>query len=117
MAIEEAESSNSEAKRREKEAHILNIHEDVVLSKAICYFFPRDEVTTFGNRNRSDATPPCGRRTGKNMRLRCAMSLLGICLFYCANVTGFVANFPLFAAPGVRRFAWEGQASGQITAS
>jgi hypothetical protein len=60
MAIDEAESSNSEAKRREKEAHILNIHEDVVLSRAICYFFPRDEVTTFGNRNRFDASPPGG---------------------------------------------------------
>lgn len=50
--MEEAENSNSEAKRRQKEAHILNIHEDPVLSKAICYFFPWQQTTTFGNRNR-----------------------------------------------------------------
>ena len=41
----------SESKRKETEAHILNIHEDPVMSKAICYFFPQDKTTVFGNRN------------------------------------------------------------------
>jgi hypothetical protein len=37
--------------RKEKEAHILNVHEDPVLSRAICYFFPPEKTTIFGNRN------------------------------------------------------------------
>jgi hypothetical protein len=40
----------AEARRREEEAHILNIHEDIMLSRAICYFLPPDKETVFGNR-------------------------------------------------------------------
>lgn len=44
-------SGKTEAKRRETEAHILNINEDLMLSRAICYFFPPGRVTVFGNRS------------------------------------------------------------------
>ena len=47
----EDSSGKTEAKRRETEAHILNINEDLMLSRAICYFFPPDKVTVFGNRS------------------------------------------------------------------
>lgn len=56
QAASEAEGAgaSSEAARKEKEAHILNVHEDPVLSKAIVYFFPPDKTTTFGNRNQAN---------------------------------------------------------------
>lgn len=44
-------SGASESKRKQTVAHILNVHEDPVMSKAICYFFPPDKTTVFGNRN------------------------------------------------------------------
>jgi hypothetical protein len=43
--------ASNEAARREKEAHILNIHEDPVMAGAICYFLPLNEEINFGNRN------------------------------------------------------------------
>lgn len=49
-ATENAGSSN-EAARREKEAHILNVNEDPVMSGAICYFLPLNQKVNFGNRN------------------------------------------------------------------
>ena len=50
-ASSESLSSSNEASRREKEAHILNVHEDPVMSGAICYFLPNNEEINFGNRN------------------------------------------------------------------
>jgi hypothetical protein len=50
-ASAEASGATNEAARREKEAHILNVHEDPVMSGAICYFLPLNEEINFGNRN------------------------------------------------------------------
>ena len=51
MASAEASTSSNEAARREKEPHILNVHEDPLMSGAICYFLPLNEEINFGNRN------------------------------------------------------------------
>uniref|UniRef100_A0A6U6BHX5 Kinesin-like KIF1-type domain-containing protein n=1 Tax=Guillardia theta TaxID=55529 RepID=A0A6U6BHX5_GUITH len=51
-AAAEGGSAQSEQKRRETEPHILNINEDPVLSRAICYFFPLGEEINIGNRDR-----------------------------------------------------------------
>jgi len=51
-AAAEGAGANSEHKRRETEPHILNINEDPVLSRAICYFFPLGEEINIGNRDR-----------------------------------------------------------------
>eukprot|EP00283_Hemiselmis_rufescens_P005402 CAMPEP_0173429138 /NCGR_PEP_ID=MMETSP1357-20121228/7926_1 /TAXON_ID=77926 /ORGANISM="Hemiselmis rufescens, Strain PCC563" /LENGTH=1106 /DNA_ID=CAMNT_0014393271 /DNA_START=100 /DNA_END=3420 /DNA_ORIENTATION=- len=50
-AAAEDGGGGNENKRKETEAHILNVHEDPVLSKAIVYFFPPGKETAFGNRN------------------------------------------------------------------
>ena len=47
----EGAAGASEAMRREKEPHILNVNEDPVMSGAICYFLPLNEEINFGNRN------------------------------------------------------------------
>jgi hypothetical protein len=46
----------TEMRRREEEPHILNIHEDPMLSRAICHFFPKGRATVFGNRRTSYST-------------------------------------------------------------
>lgn len=50
-ASAESSSHSNEAARREKEPHILNVHEDPLMSGAICYFLPLNEEINFGNRN------------------------------------------------------------------
>jgi len=50
LAQTDKEAGDSDGARKAKEAHILNIHEDPVLSRAICYFFPPGQTTTVGNR-------------------------------------------------------------------
>ena len=49
-ASAESSSHSNEAARREKEPHILNVHEDPLMSGAICYFLPLNEEINFGNR-------------------------------------------------------------------
>jgi hypothetical protein len=41
---------DAEARRRAVEPHLLNIHEDPMLSRAVCYFLPPGRATTVGNR-------------------------------------------------------------------
>eukprot|EP00288_Rhodomonas_lens_P002224 CAMPEP_0177731524 /NCGR_PEP_ID=MMETSP0484_2-20121128/22603_1 /TAXON_ID=354590 /ORGANISM="Rhodomonas lens, Strain RHODO" /LENGTH=972 /DNA_ID=CAMNT_0019244655 /DNA_START=136 /DNA_END=3050 /DNA_ORIENTATION=- len=50
-AAESGGGAKEETEKKNSVPHILNVHEDDLLSRAVCYFFPKDDIINFGNRN------------------------------------------------------------------
>ena len=59
LALKEAQESgggaNADEEKKKTMPHILNVHEDDLLSRAVCYFFPKDDIINFGNSNNPGA--------------------------------------------------------------